>query len=167
MADIWCSRALGNRYFISSDEKIPRIYTQLSAIPIKVKQESECTYTRFNLFWATHYFLALFPDQYIIFLVCFQTDDCVEMVHSWMMILRDSVETEKITDLQLSVAMVIQHNANCLLKNCQSTLGMYYLRHCHDSCVLSEWLKWILKVIYKRVLIKRRVNICLCVYVFI
>ncbi|XP_048737624.2 thyroid adenoma-associated protein homolog isoform X2 [Ostrea edulis] len=52
------------------------------------------------------------------------TDDCVEMVHSWMMILRDSVETEKITDLQLSVAMVIQHNANCLLKNCQSTLAV-------------------------------------------
>lgn len=52
-------------------------------------------------------------------------DDCMETVDSWMAILRDSVGTEKITDLQLSVAMVIQHNALDLLRDCQKTLGLF------------------------------------------
>lgn len=52
-------------------------------------------------------------------------DDCMETVDSWMAILRDSVGTEKITDLQLSVAMVIQHNALDLLRECQTTLGLF------------------------------------------
>lgn len=51
------------------------------------------------------------------------TDDYMETVDSWMAILRDSVGTEKITDLQLSVAMVIQHNALDLLRDCQKILG--------------------------------------------
>lgn len=51
------------------------------------------------------------------------TDDCMETVDSWTAILRDSVGTEKITDLQLNVAMVIQHNALDLLRECQTTLG--------------------------------------------
>lgn len=49
----------------------------------------------------------------------------METVDSWMAILRDSVGTEKITDLQLSVAMVIQHNALSLLRDCQKTLGLF------------------------------------------
>lgn len=52
-------------------------------------------------------------------------DDCMETVDSWTAILRDSVGTEKITDLQLSVAMVIQHNALDLLRECQTTLGLF------------------------------------------
>ncbi|XP_061173065.1 tRNA (32-2'-O)-methyltransferase regulator THADA-like [Saccostrea echinata] len=51
------------------------------------------------------------------------TEDCMEPVDSWMAILRDSVGAEKITDLQLSVAMVIQCNSICLLKNSHSSLG--------------------------------------------
>lgn len=52
-------------------------------------------------------------------------DDCMETVDSWTAILRDSVGTEKITDIQLSVAMVIQHNALGLLRDCQKTLGLF------------------------------------------
>lgn len=52
-------------------------------------------------------------------------DDCMETVDSWTAILRDSVGTEKITDLQLSVAMVIQHNALDLLRDSQKTLGLF------------------------------------------
>lgn len=49
----------------------------------------------------------------------------METVDSWTAILRDSVGTEKITDLQLSVAMVIQHNALDLLRDCQMILGLF------------------------------------------
>lgn len=49
----------------------------------------------------------------------------METVDSWTAILRDSVGTEKITDLQLSVAIVIQHNALDLLRDCQTTLGLF------------------------------------------
>lgn len=49
----------------------------------------------------------------------------METVDSWTAILRDSVGTEKITDLQLSVAIVIQHNALDLLRDCQMTLGLF------------------------------------------
>lgn len=49
----------------------------------------------------------------------------METVDSWTAILRDSVGTEKIKDLQLSVAIVIQHNALDLLRDCQTTLGLF------------------------------------------
>lgn len=49
----------------------------------------------------------------------------METVDSWTAILRDSVGTEKITDLQLSVAIVIQHNALDLLRDRQTTLGLF------------------------------------------
>ena len=45
-------------------------------------------------------------------------------VDALIAVLKDGVRTEKITDLQLSVAMVIKHNAIYLLRDSHTTLGM-------------------------------------------
>nr|XP_022332415.1 thyroid adenoma-associated protein homolog isoform X4 [Crassostrea virginica] len=51
------------------------------------------------------------------------TDECLVTVDALIAVLKDGVRTEKITDLQLSVAMVIKHNAIYLLRDSHTTLG--------------------------------------------